>query len=264
MIFVSFCNTKSEHPVLKFKNDLSDVEQIKLDGLGTGATGLTNSPDGVLVVTGGCQLTNIGTGQSINLKHPDIHSIKYHNGWVYFVVTGRNAIARKSYENLWKTNVGLEFVIKRKPSDETHLNSIEFLGEEMIYSHFGGNWRNQDKGQVVKNNTPIHEGIGQPHSLKIKDNSIFYLESKTGSLFKNGKYLFAMPGYTRGLDFLQNGSFLIGASKSRNVNFGEWGGHNSFTQIKQSTIYNTLADGVILDMVEFDEEYSEIYDILVV
>ena len=94
------------------------------------------------------------------------------------------------------------------------------------------------------------KNIQQPHSLKTSGDNLYFVESKTSTVFKNLKPLFSLTGYLRGLD-IQKRDILIGSSKSR----------NSADEQGSAKLLRVSENGQILNSIEFIG-FNEIYDVV--
>src|SRR4030042_6820095 len=157
------------------------------------------------------------------LKDP--HSIAVDNNILFIVSTGTDKVLQYKFD--WtRKKVFFEKVLW-KPSNSTgtadahHINSI-FMSDNRIYiSAFGPKkaekWSSADDGyiyNVTKNRKEI-TGIYHPHSVFVKNNSIYYCESSKRNARKNQKELLKLDsGYTRGL-YIKGRYLLLGTSSGR-------------------------------------------------
>jgi hypothetical protein len=254
MILVSFCNTKNSSPIYQFGDDLNSVEGIRAFGHRLGSTGLTNSKFGPLAVLGGTEILSLSTGEVFKTGLQDIHSIRVFEDKLFATFTPEDSIVFFDLSRLKRGSLGDPQTLFKGRDDLRHINSIEVdRSGNIFYTQFGYGWRNTDGFGAVKNSDcEVFSNIRHPHSLKLFNDSFYYLESKTGTCFKDGREMFVVEGYARGLEILSEDEFLVGLSKSRN---------EEKPGVPYSILLRVNSSGGILDKVEIPDE-NEIYDIL--
>lgn len=260
MIFVSFCGTELNHGVVALSDDL---EQVKDAAIKRPMTGLASYGDFIFAVVDGETIVTLDKSLCIldtyRSGSQDIHSIRVNEDYLYFVETARDRICRvKIKDCILQGEPEVVFAMESEGRDEFHLNSICFVKNELLFSMFGKRikpfkgWQFQfATGQIKQGRECLNWGVMHPHSLLDHGSSYFFLESKSGTLFRNNIPQFSLDGYARGLAKIPEG-FLIGLSKSRN---------EISSPISCATLLKVDGRGGYLDKVEFSE-YSEIYDIL--
>lgn len=256
MIAVSFCNAGRKDSLAILNDSFEVIEKVNL---GISTTGIVKTKGGFFVVSDGINIYKISDNyEVVNMFRTglrDIHSILEWDGYLYLVGTYNDSIGRIKVENGNLVSDKTElFFTKGFGTDKFHINSIEVFRNQLIFSNFGESGSNKkdatNGGVEILNGPSVITGIQHPHSLKVKDLDLYFLESKTSTLYKNLKPQFSLTGYLRGFD-KQRGDYLIGFSKSRNVDSVEGA----------AKLLRTNEKGVILDMVEF-EEFEEIYDVI--
>lgn len=258
MIAVSFCNTKKNSGVYILNNDFTLLKEISNT---SDATGLVKFEGGFFVATKGYNIAKVNSNLEIeNIFRTglsDIHSMRIVDDTLFVIGTGTDTIAKISIRNGNLAEGSLEvFWASGSGQDSLHINSLEVYEEILLISGFGDktkrDWKISNNGFIRTERETLISGLRHPHSLKIHDNNLYFLESKTSTLFKNLKPLFTLKGYLRGLDFLGD-DLIVGSSKSRN----DLVISNNF-----ATLSKVNDRGGVLDIIEF-EDYEEIYDILV-
>jgi uncharacterized protein (TIGR03032 family) len=122
------------------------------------------------------------------------------------------------------------FITALAAEDRCHLNGLGVVNGQVRYAtalgetDAPGGWRaNKKKGGIlleVPSGTILARGLSMPHSPRWHQNSLWLLESGTGSIGKvdlsAGRYelITEVPGFTRGLDFYGDLAF-IGLSQVR-------------------------------------------------
>ncbi len=136
---------------------------------------------------------------------------------------------RHSFEPLWKP----PFISALMPEDRCHLNSFaaDAQGRIRFVTAFAETDARRgyrdvplDSGVVidVMHNTVIAKGLGMPHSVRVFDETLFVLDSATGSLWRmnletrKGEAMLRLPGFTRGMRRLGD-VLIIGISPLRDT-----------------------------------------------
>ncbi|MGH8659655.1 MAG: DUF4915 domain-containing protein [Gammaproteobacteria bacterium] len=163
----------------------------------------------------------------------DLHSMVYHDGYLYVTSTGTNEIYRVKVDS--GPSLGEQELFWRYPNlrydrDEVHLNGLTVSDNRFIASCFGvrapdESWSAAGKVFYLDSGHAIRDGLDQPHTPLVVDNQLFFAESAEKKVFAYKKAALdgwnfhaeiAMPGYTRGLA-LQAGKLLVGISSNRNI-----------------------------------------------
>ncbi len=168
---------------------------------------------------------NLKVENNYQLVHSnDVHSIiSYENGFL-IADTGTNRINKI----LINKDVIVEDEFWRYDSegkDTVHLNSITKLNNQIIAAMFGNKpkegWQNVKSGKIIEvtTNSVICDNLFHPHSLITINDTLYWLESKTGSVHKysekNGhEIIMNFDGYLRGFAYDEK-YFYVGASAKR-------------------------------------------------
>ncbi len=133
-----------------------------------------------------------------------------------------------SFVPRWKPN----FITELKPEDRCHLNGMALADGVPVYvtalgeTDSAGAWRdNKRDGGIlmsVKQNRVLVKGLSMPHSPRLYNNELWFLESGKGGICcsVSDRAVHAtvaeLPGFTRGLDFFGHLAF-IGLSQVRDT-----------------------------------------------
>lgn len=158
----------------------------------------------------------------------DVHSILFHNNFLYVVSAGNDQILSyrckngeidvSSAKSLWKPKES------SGQSDTHHLNSICWHKRGLFVSAFGPKtgerWSSAKNGYILelKSGRKLAVQIYHPHSIFSNGDNIVFCESTARSLRTNGNriiFKFA-DGYTRGLAGAGN-YWAVGLSAGRRV-----------------------------------------------
>lgn len=167
----------------------------------------------------------------------DVHDImRANDGHLYGVITGYNCIARISHDEKgsfsphWKP----PFIDAIVGEDRCHLNGLCLEDGELAYislvgkSNVSGQWREHkvNGGMIMdmRNNEVIASGLSMPHTPRIYDGALWFLEAGKGYLCRvnpktnETERVLWRPGFLRGLRFYKNYA-LICCSAPRNKTF---------------------------------------------
>ncbi|MDP4650511.1 MAG: TIGR03032 family protein [Haliea sp.] len=160
----------------------------------------------------------------------DIHEMAWQGEDLYFVNTKFSCLCRfdpkVSFEPVWRP----PFISAYDMRDRCHLNGLGTRDGKVRYvsalaqTDTPAGWRQHktDGGFVMDLETEeiVASGLAMPHSPRWHEGALWYLESGNGTLCRtqpgSGKkdVICKLPGFTRGLDFVQNLAF-IGISQVR-------------------------------------------------
>lgn len=167
----------------------------------------------------------------------DLHEImKAQDGHLYGVITGYNCVARisaherGSFSPFWKP----PFISEITNEDRCHLNGMCLENGQPAYasivsdSNVEGEWREDRNGggmiMDMRTDEIIVSGISMPHTPRIHNDTLWFLESAKGYLCKvdrkTGKFerVLWRPGFLRGLHFYKNYAFIC-SSEPRDKTF---------------------------------------------
>lgn len=157
----------------------------------------------------------------------DMHEImRANDGYLYGVVTGYNCIARicpnerGSFSPYWKP----PFIDQIMPEDRCHLNGLCMEDGELAYVTMVAQtnkvleWKeHRDDGGIimdVRTNKVVAEGLCMPHTPRLYNGDLWFLEAGKGYLckldLKTGEIdrSLWLPGFLRGLHFYKNYAFI--------------------------------------------------------
>jgi len=234
-LLASICNIRTafKSSLLLLDENLSEYRYLQLskDLPPVGMTGITMSEERIMaasqegVVVTLDKKTLALLGQRSPQISKDTHSILLHDGKLYAVATGLNAVV---VMNLKKGEISSERIhwMLGKESfgrDEDHLNSICFHDGNLLVSGFGPKseklWSSAQNGFVVDiaSGQKLHEGFFQPHTLTSYNGSLLICESGKSRVLDLSRGKVAnLDGYVRGLCEGPEGLYAA-VSKGRTV-----------------------------------------------
>lgn len=154
-------------------------------------------------------------------KVNDPHSILLDGKHVFIVSTGSNSIEKYDKDLNYKGTFWSHPETDKK-GDQVHLNSIFKHKGNIWASCFGfktgKRWSSAKKGYLINTSSNRKKfTIKHPHSARVYKNDIYYCESTSGKLYKNGQLYKHFPkSYIRGLEFSRN-SIYLAVSSSRSI-----------------------------------------------
>jgi len=164
----------------------------------------------------------------------DIHEMSYDkDGKLWFINTRFSCLCSQSTNNSFEPEWRPKFIDRYTPQDLCHLNGLAMRDGKPRYvtalgqSNLPGGWReNKRDGGIlidIENHRIITQGLSMPHSPRWYRDELWLLESGYGALIKidiqtgEKKHICSLPGFTRGLCFIDDIAF-IGLSKVRESN----------------------------------------------
>lgn len=165
-------------------------------------------------------------------KCKDLHSIVYHDGYIYIVSTGTNEVYRVSFRDgvLGTEELYWQYPSVRYDRDEIHLNGLTIDGDRFIASCFGargkdGSWTSNGKVFYLDAEDSVLGGLRHPHTPIVVGDRLFFAESLTHKVYVYKKLTWGawaldneiqLDGYTRGIAY-QDGRLLVGVSATRKI-----------------------------------------------
>lgn len=243
-ILISFCNnpTFSSAPILCAKIPSAEGEAITFVPVSLGlpypithATGLTKAENQILVsVISSAGKQYISALQESDLtplyyqelpEIVDCHSILAIQDHLYVVSTGTDEVLCYKISNNAVHNPRVIWRASDAHTDTHHINSIVEKDGELFISAFGPK---SDQLKSTATNGYIHnitkdirvkEGIYHPHSLAIRNGTIYYCNSKNKTFcsLEDEHPLFQLNGYTRGVAWLSDDLVCLASSIGRKV-----------------------------------------------
>ena len=152
----------------------------------------------------------------------DPHSMAIRDGRLYVCSTGTNSIEMYGLDNLEYLGRYWQHPGTTTGGDQVHLNSIFIHKNDIWCSAFGrktdDKWSSGMSGYLINttNNLMLYK-ISHPHSAMSDGKSIYYCESRTGKVYRDGKEQKKIKGaYVRGLA-INNELLAVGISSSRKM-----------------------------------------------
>lgn len=207
-----------------------------------------------------------------------LHDMNYSNNNLIAINTLFSCISGidedYSFKNLWNP----VFINALVPEDRCHLNGMALAGEKIEFVTALGKtntrqgWRENLLSGGIMMNVPsgeiVFEGLSMPHSPRIYNNNLFFLQSARGELMKadlkNRKYevITKLNSFVRGM--AKAGDYLfIGASRLRHTNsvFADLPiAGSSFAGI----IIVNLPLGKVAGHIKYETNVDEIYDVKII
>lgn len=169
------------------------------------------------------------------------------------------------------------FISAIAPEDRCHLNGLAMVNGMPKYvtvlgqTNSPGGWRdNKASGGCiieVPSSKLITDGLSMPHSPRVYQNLLWVLNSGYGEIatvdLASGKQekIASLPGYTRGLAFVDQYAF-IGLSKIRETAiFGNLPLCDRFDELKCGIAVVDLQTRQMISCLEFQEGVDEIFDV---
>ena len=208
----------------------------------------------------------------------DIHDLSFLHHDLVAVNTLFSCIVKLTsdfnFEPIWMPN----FIDRLEPEDRCHLNGMATEKNEIKYvSAFNnGNtaqsWRKniKESGIIIKYDTKeiVHTGLAMPHSPRIHDHSLYFLQSAKGSVCvsnpKNGTYeeMYKSKSFVRGMSFYKDYVF-IGLSKLRESS-------STFAHLAKEGFANhagililNCKTGEYIGTIEYLNSVEEIFDVCI-
>ena len=235
-VLVSFCNFPfpREPAICSFETDSGALSQIPL-GLPSsveGCTGITANRANIFILgvsQGICHLTVLTRSRrEVIFRQPlpevkEGHSIVADDEQLFIVSTGTDEVIRY---NLAPKRVSDPQVVWRATlsgTDTHHVNSITRWQGNLVASAFGPKfgtlWTSALEGYIhdISRDTRIKSGVYHPHSLSVRADRLYYLESQRKLLCSLDGPLFSLPGYPRGVCWLSDDLVCIGSNVGRRL-----------------------------------------------
>ncbi len=212
---------------------------------------------------------------SYNSGKLDLHDLNFLNNKLTGINTLFSCIAEinneYSFEPVWQP----PFISDLLPEDRCHLNGMAVKDEKIEYvtalssANTARGWRNNkmDSGVIINvpDNKVVLDNLSMPHSPRIYNNKLYFLNSSLGELRladtdkRTSKVIVQLGGYARGM--AKYGDYLfIGISKLR----------HSTPPFNELPIAKTSFAGVVvvdlpgkkvIGQIRFETSVDEIYDV---
>ena len=196
-----------------------------------------------------------------------IHDLAFSNE-LSFCNTWFNTISTLSPTNNFSNIYKPWFISSINPGDKCHLNGLASnKGSLKYYSCFGitdkkKGWKEfeQEAGIIVDINTnkPVLHNLCLPHSPRVYNDTLYFLESSLGTLNKKDGFkkevIIKLPNFIRGLFLIDNFAFVCG-SKFRHI-------HNKSIDSYSCIYVVDIYTGELITELKFDD-VEELFDIQV-
>jgi hypothetical protein len=229
-VIASFCNQKKyRNNVIVF--DLENFKKQYIEGLHGNFTGLTQDSEYIYALSQKDRIFVIRKDnyRIVTKKELDEvelgHSIVINGDDLYVVSTGTDKVLQYRFDKKRKKLIFAKEIWSplesKGDADTHHINSICFHGHDLCVSAFGKKdgekWNSATHGYVynISANRRVLDKIYHPHSVNIVNDDIYYCESTTKSIKKNGDTIIKIDrGYVRGLSVFEN-YVIFGTSSGR-------------------------------------------------
>ena len=223
---ISLCNTLPGQPHMLVVAADGTVTPITFDGRVTGATGFVVGTGQVTVAIQSNRRSAIARIDSRfrtrRIVYPaglsDTHGLIDAGYALYAVSTGTDGVLR-----LWPDLSRYELLqpFPAAGQDAHHINDICRHRGDIVFSMFGARRRyGLRNGALMSLNdgSPYFDGLSDPHSVTSDGDSLYVLESPTGTLYRIGdegfEKVLSVLGYARGLCITPN-HFIVDISAQR-------------------------------------------------
>ena len=206
----------------------------------------------------------------------DVHDIEFGEGLLWGVNTIMSCIGvydiNYSFRPKWKPN----FISKIIPEDHCHLNGMALENKVPKYAtalsqtDFKHGWRKKKMHSGVLMSVPegsiLLEGLSMPHSPRLYEGQLYFLESGKGLLHsydpqtKNTEVVYAFNAFIRGMDIIGNVA-VIGKSKIRETNKDFNDLNIRSNSLNAGVILFDLVNRAIIGEINYSNTVEEIYDV---
>jgi uncharacterized protein (TIGR03032 family) len=206
----------------------------------------------------------------------DVHDIEFGEGLLWGVNTLMSCIGvydiNYSFRPKWKPN----FISKIIPEDHCHLNGMALENNVPKYAtalsktDVRQGWRkdkmNSGLLMSVPESTILLEGLSMPHSPRLHEGQLYFLESGKGVLksydlnTKRATTVYAFNSFIRGMDIFGNVA-VIGKSKIRDTNKDFNDLNISENSLNAGIIVFDLLKKAIIGEINYSSTVEEIYDV---
>jgi len=202
----------------------------------------------------------------------DAHSILAYNGKLYVVSTGTDEIITYDIKDQSAINPKIFWKIESSNKDTNHINSINNIKGDFYITAFGPKaaklHSSARNGYIlnISKGTKIKKNIYHPHTLSVRNGTMYYCESSRKYFCSLTEDLLALNGYARGIAWINDHIVCVATSVGRTVskstgqilNPADPGTPSGACEI---TIYN-IVEKKILAKIDLSEFGPEIYDLL--
>ena len=214
---------------------------------------------------------------SYHTNELNLHDLAFVADDLWAVNTRFNCLAKLNANYNFEPAWAPSFISALVPEDRCHLNGLAVSATGPAYVtclgmvDIAGGWRqNKSAGGVlidVQSGEVVLGDLAMPHSPRLHQGDLYVLNSGAGELLKidaatgQKEIVCVLPGYARGLDFM-NGFALVGLSMARESDiFGGLLIQKKFTQLHCGVAVVDLQTGELRGLFEFTAGCEEVYDL---
>jgi hypothetical protein len=235
-MLISFCNFPVPCTTAIFRLDISSGNLTEI-GLGIsrsleGCTGMTSDEARiyVLCVSKGMHYLSVIARDELEYlfcqpltEVKEGHSILAKDGQLYVVSTGTDEVIRYDLAAEGVKNSQVVWSASSSGSDTHHVNSIADWQGNLVVSAFGPKfgtlWTSALEGYIhdISRDVRIKSGIYHPHSLSVRHDDLYYLESHRKLFCSLDGGIFSLTGYPRGVCWMSDDVVCVGSSVGRRL-----------------------------------------------
>jgi len=215
----------------------------------------------------------------------DIHELAVDaSGQIIFANTQFSCVATVSATHAFKPIWKPEFISRVSPGDRCHLNGIALEEGRLRYvtacstTDVVDGWRahRRDGGVLIdaETNAIVAEELSLPHSPRVRDGFVYFIESGRGALVQLERSsgakrdVASFPGFARGLAFAGNYAVVTISSPRRSSLFDELALAGAMQ--RQGALswcglqIVDLRNGDIVEWMRFDGDIAELFDAAII
>jgi uncharacterized protein (TIGR03032 family) len=208
-----------------------------------------------------------------------VHDLAFAAGELWIVATAFSCLATLDGGHSFVPRWAPRFITRLLPEDRCHLNGLAVRDDRVAYvtalgqSDEARGWRpGKAEGGVlidVDSSEVVLGGLSMPHSPRWHRGRLWLLESGKGALcvadLETGsvEVVAELPGFTRGLAFL-DGIAFVGLSQIReSATFGELPLTRRLSERQCGVWMVDLSTGSVVGLLRFDDLVQEIFDVAI-
>ncbi len=208
-----------------------------------------------------------------------VHDLAFAGGELWLVASAFSCLATLDAIHSFVPRWAPRFVTSLAPEDRCHLNGLAVVDDRVAYvtalgtTDDAGGWRAaKDHGGVlidVTSSEVVIGGLSMPHSPRWHRGRLWLLESGTGALSVadldagSVEVVAELPGFTRGLAFIDHLAF-VGLSQVReSATFGDLPLTRRLHERQSGVWMVDLRSGSVVGFLRFDDLVQEIFDVAV-
>jgi len=151
----------------------------------------------------------------------DAHSVVRHGDDLLVASTGTDEIVAYRLDGPKACDARSVWTPTGARSDTHHINSLALARGEVLCSAFGAkesdSWATARNGYIhnITRDTQVMSGLRQPHSATWHGETLYFCNSREGTVETSDAVVAFLAGYSRGLAFGPDGTVFAGTSLSR-------------------------------------------------